>query len=98
MAQAPKPKHHAFHGEMKIRVNKKLYPNADEQDVMELAQRVLEGEVVPGTEIQKFEVRDEDETDVVDTGDYAFASAFMRSAKPATSGKEVESAKNKKRK
>ena len=81
MAKAPAPKRNQFHAEMSIRVNRKLYPNADEQDIMELVQRVLEGEQVDGIEVKRFEVRDEDETDTADTGEYGFASAFMRSAR-----------------
>ena len=70
---------HEFNGEMRIRINRRIYPNVTEEEVMELAQRAMEGEQVEGIQIVKFEVRGNDKTEEI--SDYDFASAFMRSAK-----------------
>lgn len=70
---------HGFSAELRIKVSKKIYPNITQEEVMELAQRVMEGESVPGIIVQRFEVRGEDKTDEV-SKDYDFAAGLMRSA------------------
>lgn len=72
-------KQHTFEGELRVKVNRKMYPNIDEEGVMELVQRVLEGETVEGIIVQTFEVRGEDKTSEV-SKNYAAAASFMRSA------------------
>lgn len=73
-------KNHSFEGELRIKVNKRIYPDIDAEGVMELAQRVLEGEDVDGVIVEKFEVRGEDKTNEV-SKNYEVAAGFMQNAR-----------------
>lgn len=72
-------KQHSFEGEMRVKINKRIYPEIDEIGVMELVQRVMEGEEVDGIKIEYFGVRGDDKTSEV-SKNYDFAAGFMQGA------------------
>lgn len=87
-------KQHAFNGELRIKVNRHIYPNTDAELIQDLAQRVLEGQTVAGVKVEKFEVRGKNITEELSNGEYGFASDFIRDAEPQT---EVEQKSNRKK-
>jgi len=94
MSKAPAPQHgknHRFTGEMRVKIDESVHGRVTQDDVIELAARILDGETIEGVTLERFTVRDDDEnrTEEVEEGEYSFASGFIDTAIP-----EVDNSRN----
>lgn len=65
-----------FNGEMRVLVNRKMYPNMTSELLWELVERAIDnGKPEPGIIIKHFDVKGRDATEKVYSKEYAFVTA-----------------------
>lgn len=65
---------HAFRGEMRVRINRRVYPNPTPALVEELTKQVLQGEKIEGVEVLIFKSRNANRTAQLENRTYTLDS------------------------